>query len=120
MSSDGTRAYLATASSAGHEFHIIDTSGKTGNRPVVGSADSAGMSPVGLTMATFNRVVMVGTGGAQQYQVFDITNELAPSRCGGLTIADTVYGVAGVSNFDGNAYAYIVTGKNSGELGIIR
>lgn len=120
MSTDGSRAYLATANSAAHEFHIIDTGTKTGNRPVLGSADSAGMSPVGLTMATFNRVIMVGSGGTQQYQVFNITSEATPSRCGGLSIADTVYGVAGVSNFGGNAYAYIVTGKNSGELSIVR
>lgn len=121
MSSDGSRAYLATGSSvSSHEFHIIDTTTKTGNRPVLGSVDSAGMAPAGITLVTYNRIIMVGSGGTQQYQAFDITDELAPTNCGGLAMADTLYGVAGVNNFDGNAYAYIITGNNSGELRVIQ
>lgn len=46
VSSDGTRAYLATANHAtADELHIIDTSSKTGNRSVIGSANSDGMDP---------------------------------------------------------------------------
>lgn len=121
MSSDGSRVYLATdTSSLYDEFHIINTSVKTSNRPVIGSANSTGMSPAGITLVTYNRIIMVGSGGTQQYQVFDITNEQTPTNCGGLAIADTLYGVSGVNNFDGNAYAYVVTSKNSGELRVIR
>lgn len=121
MSSDGSRAYLATGNSASaHEFHIIDTAIKTGNRPVLGSVDSTGMSPASIALMTYNRVVMVGTGGTQQYQVFDITNELTPTNCGGLATANPLYSVAGVNNLDGNAYAYVVTGNSSAELGIVR
>ncbi len=61
MSSDGSRAYLATVNSALYnEFHIVNTSTKTGNRPVLGSVNSVGMSPISISLMTYNRVVMVG------------------------------------------------------------
>jgi hypothetical protein len=121
VSTDGTRVYLATANSSSYnEFHIIDTSTKTGNRSVLGSVNSASMSPNSIALLTYNRVVMVGSGGTQQYQVFDITNESAPSQCGGMSLSNTPYSVAGVNNFNGNAYSYVVTGNSSSELEIIR
>ena len=119
VNSSGTRAYIATASSASQrELFIIDVSTKTGNRPTVGSYDTNGMNPKGLTVVTGNRVIIVGTGG-EQYQAVDINTESNPNRCGGLTIASGVNGVSSVLQSNGYAYSYIVTGDASSELKII-
>lgn len=125
VSSNGNRVYLVTQSSATqNEFFIIDTTTKT-NPILLGSYDTAGMSPKGVTVVPGNKAIVVGTGGTQQYQVIDITTETAPVHCtsggrsGGLAVATGVNGIASVLEADGDAYSYIITGDASSELKII-
>jgi type II secretory pathway pseudopilin PulG len=117
--SSGTRAYLVSnASSTQREMFIIDTTTKTGNRPVVGSYDASGMSPKKITVVTGNRAIIVGSGG-EEYQIIDVSNEASPARCGGIQIDTGVNGIASVVESDGDAYSYIITGDASSELKII-
>lgn len=119
VNSTGTRAYLATSSSSTKsEFFIIDTSSKSGSRPVISSYDANGMDPKGVTVVTGNKAVLVGSG-AEEYQVIDITNENSLSRCGGLNIDSGIREVSSVLEADGDAYSYIVTGDSSAEFKII-
>jgi len=125
VNSDGTRTYLVTAdSNTQREFFIINSSDKE-NPSVVGSFDSAGMSPKGVTIVPGNKAIMVGTGGTQQYQVIDITNENNPVQCtsggrsGGIAVETGVNGISSVLESDGDAYSYIITGDASSELKII-
>jgi type II secretory pathway pseudopilin PulG len=126
VNSNGTRSYLATGTDASKpEFFIIDTSIKTGNRPTLGTFDTAGMNPKGVTVVPGNKAILVGTGGSQQYQIIDITDETHPTHCtsggrsGGLAVATGVNGVASVLEADGDAYSYIITGDVAAELKII-
>lgn len=115
----GTRAYLATAGNASQkEVFIIDTSTKSGSRPTVGSYETNGMDPKGITVVAGNKTIVVGTG-AEEYQVIDITNDANPSRCGGIEVDSGINGVASVIESDGDAYSYIITGDASSELKII-
>ncbi len=119
VNSTGTRAYLVTATSASQrEFFIIDTATKTGNRPTVGSYDTNGMDPKGVTLVTGNRAIVVGHS-AEEYQTINIATESAPIRCGGLNIDSGINGLASVVEQDGDAYSYIITGDSSSELKII-
>lgn len=122
VNTTGTRAYVATlASSTQREFFIVDVSVKTGNRPMLGSYDTQGMSPKSVTFATNNKAIVGGTG-AEEYQVVDMTNEnnLNLPRCGGLNIDTGVNGIATVVESDGDAYAYVITGDTATELKIIQ
>ncbi|MCJ7740756.1 hypothetical protein MUP32_05610, partial [Candidatus Microgenomates bacterium] len=121
VNNTATRAYLATAVSATQkEFFIIDISAKTGDRPTIGSYDSNGMSPKGVTVVPGNKAIIVGND-AEEYQVVDITDEnnLNLPRCGGLNIDTGINGVSSVVKSDGDAYSYIITGDNNAELKII-
>jgi hypothetical protein len=119
VNSTGTRAYLATGtSSTQREMFIIDTSTKTGNRPVVGSYEGSGMNPKGIGLTPGNRAVLVGSGG-EEYQVINIANESAPVRCGGMDIPSGVNGISTILETDGDAYSYIITGDATSELKII-
>jgi hypothetical protein len=119
VNSSSTRAYLATSASlTQREMFIIDITSKDGVRPVLGSYESNGMSPKGVTVVTGNKALLVGTGG-QEYQVVDITNEASPSNCGGLNIDSGVNGVAAVVESDGDAFSYIITGDATSEFKII-
>ena len=119
VNSTGTRVYLATESSSSQkEFFIIDVSTKTGSRPTVGSYEANGMSPKGVTVVTGNKALLVGTGG-EEYQVFDISNETSPTRCGGLNIDSGVNGISSVLEQDGDTYSYIITGDTAAEFKII-
>jgi type II secretory pathway pseudopilin PulG len=112
----GTRAYLATSQdSSRREMFIINTSTKTGSLSVVGSYDSSGMNPKGITVVPGNRAILVGTGG-EEYQVIDTTNESNPKRCGGMDVNNGIYGVSSVLESDGEAYSYVVTGDNTNEF----
>ena len=116
----GTRAYLATATSATQrEFFIIDVdSTSVAYRNTLGSYDTNGMDPKGVAVVTSNKAVIVGTE-EEEYQVIDIADEGSPSRCGGLSIDTGVNGVASVLEQDGDAYSYIITGDANAELKII-
>lgn len=119
VNSSATRAYLATGQDTNRrEFFIIDISSKNGARPTVGSYDSSGMNPAGLSVVPGNKALLVGSG-AEEYQVIDITNESSPSRCGGLNIDTGIRGVVGILENDGDAYSYIVTGDQAAELKIL-
>ncbi len=121
VNSTGTRAYLATTSSATKpEMLIINTTTKSGNLPIISSFDTAGMAPTGVTVVPNNRAIIVGTGGTQQYQVIDTTTETSLTKCGGLAVSTGVNGVASIDNFNGNSYSYIVTGDSSAELKIVQ
>lgn len=115
-----TRAYIATALSATKsEMFIIDITTKTGaHTNAIGSYDSSGMNPQGVTVVTGNRLILVGTGGIE-YQAISILNESSPSRCGELNVDTGVRGVASVFEADGDAYSYIITGDATSELKII-
>lgn len=120
INSTATRAYLATQSSDSQkEMFIVDIATKTGSRPTVGSYDTNGMSPKGITAVTSNKAIIVGTGG-EEYQVFSIVDETNPVRCGGMDLANGANGVASVLEADGDAFSYIITGDASSELKIIR
>lgn len=119
VNQNGTRVYLATAvSGSKNELFIIDTTSKSGSRTIISSYDSQGMDPKGLSLVTENKLILVGVGG-EEYQVIDLTNETAPTRCGGLNLDTGVYGVAGVLESDGEAYSYIITKEPSSELKVI-
>ncbi|PIY69473.1 hypothetical protein COY90_00475, partial [Candidatus Roizmanbacteria bacterium CG_4_10_14_0_8_um_filter_39_9] len=119
VNSTGTRTYIATSlASSSREFFIVDTSVKTGNRPVVGSYDTNGMNPKGVAITTGNRAIIVGSG-AEEYQVVNIANETAPVRCGGLQTTTGVNGISALVEADGDAYSYIITGDLYSELKII-
>lgn len=123
----GTRAYLATATSVTYpEFFIIDIGIKTGNHTTaLGTYDTAGMDPRGVTVVPGNIALVVGIGGTQQYQAINIVDETHPVHCtnsgrtGGLAITTGVHGIASVLEADGDAYSYIITGDASAELKII-
>jgi len=119
VNSSATRAYLVTsASAAQREFFIVDVSTKSGSRPTIGSFEASGMNPKGVTLVTGNKAITVGTGG-EEYQVIDLNNETIPSRCGGLNIDSGVNGMSSVSETDGDAYSYIITGDVSSEFNMI-
>lgn len=119
VNEEGTRAYLVTGnSSSQEEFFVIDTSAKTGSRPILGSYNSNGMDPKAVTVVTDNKAIIVGSSG-EEYQVIDIATESSPTRCGGLEIDSGVNGVSSVVEQDGNAYSYIITGDASSEFKII-
>ena len=119
INSSATRAYIITkASYSQKEFFIVDISTKTGDRPTLGSFDTAGMDPRGVTTVPGNKAIVVGIGG-QEYQVLDISNEANPTQCGFLNIDSGVNGIASVIETDGDAYSYIITGDANAEFKII-
>lgn len=122
VNSDGTRAYIATDVSATEkDFFIIDTSTKTGNRNVIGSYNSNGMAPKGITAVSkygISRGVLVGTGGLE-YQVIDLYDETHPASCGGINIDTGINGLSSVIEADNDVFSYIITGDASSELKII-
>lgn len=118
VNSTGTRAYLATSqSSSQRELYILNVSNKS-SISLVGSYDSNGMDPRGISVVTGNRLLFGGTGG-EEYQIINITSESNPVRCGGLQIDTGVYGIAGLLEADGDAWGYVVTKDNNNELKVI-
>lgn len=115
----GTRAYLATTkSNSKDELFIINTETKTGSLPILGSYDTDGMDPKDVSVVTDNKLIIAGTGG-EEYQVVDISNDASPNRCGGLEVDEGVYGVSGILESDGDAFAYIVTKDPNNEFKVI-
>lgn len=116
----GTRAYLATESSATqNEFFIINTTNKNGSLPVIGSYNAGNTNPTGLNVVPGNIAIFVGTNG-EEYQVLSIANETNPTRCGGMQVNSGIYGVSSVIESDFDAYSYLVTGDSSSEFKIIQ
>lgn len=120
VNSTGTRAYVATVTSATlKEVFIVnvdETSTDFGN--TVGSYDTNGMDPTGIVLVNLPKLIVVGHGG-EQYQVVDVTDDTKPTRCDhGLTTGD-LNGVATVFTNAQRAYSYIITNTNSNQLRII-
>ncbi|MBP7967315.1 type II secretion system protein [Candidatus Woesebacteria bacterium] len=137
---DGTRAYLSSVNDTTFkEFFVINTSNKSAPSLVGGFAtkppctngggyEAGGMNPEQSIVVSLqeNRALLVGTDSAsdsinsQEYQVLDLTNEGAPIKCGGLQFDQGIFGVAGVKETDGDAYAYIITGETASELKVVQ
>lgn len=118
VNSSSTHAYVATAASSTQpEMFIIDISGKTGSQSTIGSYDSNGMDPKGITVVP-GRAILVGESG-EEYQVINIIDEKNLTKCGGLGVDSGVRGVASIIESDGDAYSYIITGDSNAELKII-
>jgi type II secretory pathway pseudopilin PulG len=115
------RAYFVTSYSAGKQNFFILNIGDKANPSTIGSGyNTNGMSPKGLTVVTGNRAIIVGTGGTDQYQVVNISNEASPVSCAALQYGTGVHGVASVlQSSSGFAYSYIITGDSNAELKII-
>lgn len=122
VNSSGSRAYIATEQASQYrELFIINTeTGAPGYKQVMSSYDTNGMSPIGVSVVSGPRAIIVGHN-AEEYQVVDITNEQANPlpRCGGLQINSGVNGIDTVLASSGRAYSYIITGDISSELKII-
>lgn len=119
INSSATRAYIAAAQdSSRREMFIINISSKTGNQPIIGSYDSNGMDPKGITVVPGNRVVLVGHNN-EEYQVINIANEFSPVRCGGAQVDVGINAVDSIIEADGDAYSYIVTRDSNAEFRII-
>lgn len=120
VSLTGDRTYLAIGQSAtNREFFIIDTSTKTGNRPILGTYDANGMDPKGVAVVTNNKAIVVGQG-SEEYQVIDTLSETNPVRCGGIQVDLGIRDIASVTEGDGDAYSYIVTGDVNSEFKIVK
>lgn len=118
VSEDSNRVYIGTNSTSQYnEFFIINTTTKTGSRPIIGSYNSNGMTVKGITVID-NRAILVGSGG-EEYQVLDISNESSPVRCGGIQ-TDSLNGVTSVVTLDNRRYTYIISSNSNGEFKVIR
>lgn len=123
VNASGTRAYLISpyVSSSTPNVRIFDISNLTTPLPTVGSGYNTNvMNPRGISIATGNRLIVVGQNGTRQYQVVNISNENNPVACGdGMTITNGANAVSTVLQADGYAYSYVVTGDTNAELKII-
>lgn len=123
VNSIGTRTYLVTAASANQpEFFILDTTNKSSPTLITGATyDTGGMDPYGVTIVPGLRGIVVGHGG-HEYQVFVITDDVispCPNVDNFLDIDEGVNAISSLTQPDGHAYSYIVTGDTGAELKII-
>lgn len=121
VSESGERVYLVTAQSASQsEFFIIDTSDPTKNSlSVISSGNTGDMNPSAVaTVLDSYRALVVGSGG-NEYQVWSIVTETAPTVCGFLGNLGGIRDVAAIVQDNGDAYAFITTGQSDSELKII-
>ena len=121
VSQDATRVYFGTNnSSSEHEFFILDTTVKTGSRPVIASLDMGGTTVRGIAVVEEgNVVILVGTNG-MEYKVYVTSDERHPEYCGGMDINSGIYDIDSNLDAEGNAFSYIITGDTSNEFKIIR
>ncbi|CAN5209412.1 hypothetical protein BH09PAT2_BH09PAT2_05220 [soil metagenome] len=137
---DSTRAYVSSINDTTFkEFFVVNTTNKSNPSLVGGFAtnppctngggyEAGGMNPEQSVVvgAQENRAIIVGTDSAsdsinsQEYQVLDLTNEATPIKCGGLQFDQGIFGIAAVTETDGDAYAYIITGDTAHELKVIQ
>lgn len=120
VNSTGTRVYVATTTSSTlKEMFVVNTDETSASYgSTMGSYDTNGMNPTGIVLVNLPKVIVVGSGG-EQYQVIDVTDETNPTRCGGLTSAGDLNGIATVFTTAQRAYSYIITNTNSSQLKII-
>lgn len=140
VNAEGDRAYVSSVNDTTFkEFFVIDTGNKTSpsllggfatNPPCTngGGYEAGGMNPEQSQVVSLveNRAILVGTDAtgdavnSEEYQVLDLGNEASPVRCGGIQFDQGIYGVAGVKETDGDAYAYLITGDSGNELKIVQ
>jgi hypothetical protein len=99
---------------------IINTDPASGTyKNILGSYDTSGMDPHGITVVTNNKAIIAGSGGIE-YQVVDIANDTITNCSGSLgDLNVNVYGIASVVENDGDAYSYIITSDSGSEFKII-
>lgn len=121
VSTDGSRAYFGTgASSSEREFFIINTSSKSGARPILGSYDTNGMSVQGIAIiARDKRAVLVGYNG-EEYQSVNIATETSLTRCGGMQLDEGINDVDSVIDVEGNAFSYLLTNDSTKDFRVLR
>ena len=123
LSEDATRAYFGTSnSSSEREFFIMDTSSKSGTRPIIQSIDIPSTTIRGISVVqegSKKYAIIVGTNG-QEYQVYNITTETSPTKCGGMEINNGIYDIDSIRDSYTNAFSYIITGDTAKEFKIIR
>jgi type II secretory pathway pseudopilin PulG len=121
VNDDGTRVYFGTnASGTEDEFFILDTTSKSGARPVIASLDTGGTSIKGIAVVEDENIgILVGTSG-EEYQVYNMMDKQAPFRCGGMHVNSGIYDVDSNLDGEGNAFSYIVSGDTSAEFKIMR
>lgn len=116
------RAYLVTNWVTGiNNFYIVNISTKSSpSISGLGSYSTSGMTPTGVTVVDGNRAIIVGSGGTNQYQVVDISDESGSlTLCGSLQYATGIKGVSSVLQSNGYAYSYIITSDANAELKVI-
>lgn len=122
VNASGTRAYLTTqyASAILPDVFIIDTTTKSGSLSAIGSGFNTNvMTPRGISIATGNKLIVVGQNGAKQYQTLNVTNESSPVLCGSLAITNGAYAVTSILQNDGYAFSYVTTGDANAELKMV-
>lgn len=121
VSMDSNRTYFGTGnSSSEREFFILDTSSKSGSRPIIGRYDTNGMSVKGIAIIEEDkRAILVGTGG-EEYQTVNISNESSPVRCGGMQLNSGINDVDSVRDSQSNSFSYILTNDNQRDFQILR
>lgn len=120
VNGSGTRAYIVTNATSPDEkeFHIVDITNKANPVKVGPGYYTNGMNPEGIEVVPGGRAIIVGQGG-EEYQVVNISNELAPIRCGGLNVDSGIFDSTSVLEPDNDAFTYIVTGDATKEFKII-
>lgn len=137
----GARTYISSVNDASFkEFFVIDSGNKSSPSLVGGFAsnppctngggyEATGLNPEQAVVVSLaeNRAILVGVDAsgsdgidAKEYQVLDLTNEAAPTQCGFLQFNQGIYGVAGVKESDGDAFAYLITGDATNELKVVQ
>ncbi len=120
VSADGNRVFFGTNySESEDEFFIIDTSTKSGKRPIVASIN-ANMTVRGIAVVEGGKVAILVGVGDQEYKVYTIIDEKKPVLCGGMNIDNGIYDVDSIIDLQGNVFSYIVTGDTLSEFKIIR
>jgi hypothetical protein len=130
---DGSRAYISDSNASDFkEFFVINTEVKSSPTVVGGTPNSScngggGWEAGGLsakqsvvTLPLENRALVVGTGGTEQYVVLDLTNEAAPTRCGGLAYSGGLSGVASTQEANGEVFAFVITTTKTNALKVIQ
>ncbi len=127
VNSTGTRAYIAFTASGSIKggFFIVDTATRlfgffNPNKATYNTNwDGNGTTnPLGMTIATANKAIIVGSAGSQQYQVVDTAGD-NPTHCGGLSISSGVSAVTSIIQQDGRVFAYAISGEANNQFKVI-
>jgi hypothetical protein len=124
INSAGTRVYFGTDwVSYEPNFFIVDVSNKTkDDLPVIARYTTTDhMNIVGVAyVENDNRIILVGNGGTQQYQVLNSATERSLTKCGGMSQPYEINDVDSVRDADTNSFSYILTDDPNDEFKILR